>query len=479
VSKLNLTTILLAVSMAVSGCASGATPDDTGETVATTAEAVVIDPYEYHRGRDFGGKTVTMLLRQEFESEFDVENATGEVVDDAVYDRKVLAEELLGIKMEFISLPGSFSHRSTFTAAFMESVLAGDGAYDLVASAANYMLPLTAEGCFHNLLTAPSVQIEKPWYAQNYISNMTIDDKLYLVTGAASLNFLQNTCVLFFNKDLMAELKYELPYDQVRSGEWTFDALHALVKDSGADLNSDGVIDESDQIGYLTYNNMINAQIIGMGHHYIETGKDGVPYVIETLSERTIDVFDRVERFINDLNSTFHYIDMDNDALKATANMLKIWNTGNVLFYPNVLSTAESMRDSAFDFGIVPLPKSDTEQAEYYSFLLENVTVLGFPTTADAELSGCVLDVLSINGYEVLSPKYFDLELKEKYTRDTDTKDMLDIIRSSVAFEYPLATQFMAECIQNGSPLVSSYESRKNSMKNTYEKILNAYQELE
>lgn len=179
-----------------------------------------------------------------------------------------MVEELLGVKLGFVSLPGSFSNQSTFKKAVAESVLAEDHAYDLVASAANYMLSLTTEGYFRDLMSCPGVQINEPWYARNYIENMCFGGKLYLVAGSASLNFLQNMCVVFFNKDLMTDLSYEAPYDAVRDGKWTFDTMNSLVKDSGADLNADGKFDETDRIGWLTYSNMVNAQIVGMGHHY-------------------------------------------------------------------------------------------------------------------------------------------------------------------------------------------------------------------
>lgn len=472
--------LLLALFLLSTGCGQ-TSPDTENTTAGETTEAPVFetDLYAYHRGTDYGGKKVTILLREEFKDEFAIEESTGDIVDDAVFRRNIMVEELLGVKLGFVSLPGSFSNQSTFKKAVAESVLAEDHAYDLVASAANYMLSLTTEGYFRDLMSCPGVQINEPWYARNYIENMCVGRKLYLVAGSASLNFLQNMCVVFFNKDLMTDLSYEAPYDAVRDGKWTFDAMNSLVKDSGADLNGDGKFDETDRIGWLTYSNMVNAQIVGMGHHYIERKSDGTPYVVSSLSERSVSGYDRVESFINEQDSTFYYVDNDHDALKATENLMKIWNTGNTLFYPQVLSTSEKMRDSSFDFGILPFPKADEEQESYKTFLLENVTVLGIPRTADAELSGRVLDALSINGYSELSPVYFDIALKEKYSRDADTKDMLDIIRGSVEFEYPLATQFMAGCIQAKKPLVSSYEELKNSIIKQFDDIVGKYRELD
>ena len=56
---------------------------------------------------------------------------------------------------------------------------------------------------------------------------------------------------------------------------------------------------------------------------------------------------------------------------------------------------------------------------------------------------------------------------------------MLDIIRGSVEFEYPLATQFMAGCIQAKKPLVSSYEELKNSIIKQFDDIVGKYGELD
>ncbi|MGM9624958.1 MAG: hypothetical protein ACI3XM_04535 [Eubacteriales bacterium] len=476
--KFQMVFLFVSVLLLATGCRTGQ-PESTNTTEGTAAEPPETDLYEYHRGMDYGGREVTILIRQEFEKEFYIEQTTGEVVDDAVYHRNRMTEELLDIELNYTSVPGSFSNQSIFKKAFTDSVLAKDGAYDLVASAANYMLPLAAEGYFQNLMTCPGVQIEEPWYAQNYIDSMSIKGKLYLVAGSASINFLQNMCVVFFNQNLMNDLSYSYPYEDVRNGDWTFDSLNQLVKDSGADINGDGTIDLSDRLGWLTYGNMVNAQIVGMGHHYIERDANDIPYVIDTLGERSVSVYERVEHFINGLDGVLYYIDKDQDALKATQNLLKTWETGNTLFFPQVLSTAEQMRDQSFDFGILPFPKSDTDQEAYQTFLLENVTVLGIPQTADIECSGRVLDVLSINGYYDLSSVYYDIALKEKYSRDTDTKDMLDIIRSSVVFEYPLATQFMANCIQAQKPIISAYESQKKVMISEFYKIVEAYEDLD
>lgn len=457
------------------------TTEDTQENIVdiVTTAPETVDLYAALREVDGSGQTVTMLLRSEFSYEFDAEEATGETIQDTVYARNLATEELLNIHLDYHAVPGSFSNQAQFIGAFNDSVLANDNSYALVACAANYMLPQTAKGYFRNLLSTPSLSMDKPWYAQKYIESMTVQDRLYLTAGSASMNLLENMCVLFFNKDLMADFGYDLPYTQVSEGKWTFDALETLVKNTYVDTNGNGTSDPEDTLGYLTYGNMVNAQTVSMGHAYIRTDADGIPHYAETLSERSIDIYTKVEAFVNQLDGTYFYNDTANDALTATENMLTIWRGGQVLFFPQVLSTAAKMREDEFDFGILPLPKYDTDQSSYATFVLENVTVMGIPSYMTDPIAGQTLEALSIYGYTTLSPVYYDVVLKEKYSRDADTKTMLDLILEAVTFEYPLNTQFMANCIKNGNPLVSTFEKEQKSFANQFDSIVDGWLALE
>lgn len=475
--------LLLLCGLLLQSCNS-ATPveesqETTTEMTVTETEEETVDLYAALREVDGGGQTVTMLLRSEFSYEFDAEEATGEAIQDTVYARNMATEELLNIELDYHAVPGSFSNQAQFIGAFTDSVLANDNSFALVACAANYMLPQTAKGYFRNLMSTPSLSMDAPWYAQKYIDSMTVQDRLYLTAGSASMNLLENMCVLFFNKDLMADFGYDLPYSQVNEGKWTFDALQALVKNTYVDTNGNGESDPEDTLGYLTYGNMVNAQTVSMGHAYISTDAQGIPHYAETLSERSIDIYNKVEAFVNQLDGTYFYNDTANDALTATENMLTIWRNGQVLFFPQVLSTAAKMREDEFDFGILPLPKYDEAQSSYATFVLENVTVMGIPVYETEAIAGQTLEALSIYGYTTLSPVYYDVVLKEKYSRDADTKTMLDLILTSVTFEYPLNTQFMANCIKNGSPLVSTFEKEQKSFSNQFDSIVDSWLALE
>lgn len=470
-------TIFVIFAMMLASCSSHTNTLQSTASAETTAETT-FNPYAQFESIDLEGKTFTGLIRTQFEYEFNIETETGDVVNDAVYTRELIVENTLNADLKWYAIPGAYPEKVNFVKVYSTSVAANDGSFDYVAAAANYLLPLMSEGVFVDLSRVPSVSLDMPWYSQGYIANMNINGRLYLVTGSAAMNCLENMCVLFFNKNLMDNLGNAAPYEAARNGSWTFDKLNGLARDTYSDLNGNGNVDDEDRFGYLTYNNMLNAQLIGMGLSYIKM-ENGLPAVKQTLDEPAIDAYNAVESFMNDSEATYHYNDKSGSALIATETMMKIWDTGNVLFFPSVLSTAVKMRGYEFDFGILPFPKYDEKQASYHTFILENVTVIGISPTSDIESAGYIIDMLSSAGYNELDTVYFDTAMKDKYSRDNDTREMLDIIRENVFFEYPLMTQFVGECIFSKKPLVSTYESKIAPVTKSYEKLIQGCMELE
>ena len=95
------------------------------------------------------------------------------------------------------------------------------------------------------------------------------------------------------------------------------------------------------------------------------------------------------------------------------------------------------MRSMETDFGIIPMPKHDDTQDRYYTCVLENMTVLGIPTSVkDPELSGLVLEMLAEEGYKSVVPTYFEKALGAKYVRDEQSNEMLDLILDTVWFDF-------------------------------------------
>lgn len=102
-----------------------------------------------------------------------------------------------------------------------------------------------------------------------------------------------------------------------------------------------------------------------------------------------------------------------------------------------VSDAATTFRSSDVEYGIVPLPKWDENQESYRTFCGGNL--IGVPiTVTEPEKTGLILEALAAETYKTVVPAYFGTALKEKFTYDSESGQMLDIINDTltVSFAY-------------------------------------------
>ena len=201
------------------------------------------------------------------------------------------------------------------------------------------------------------------------------------------------------------------------------------------------------------------------------------------MSERMTTAFDKVKGYIAE-GLLYNYT-TSTDTLDLNGSMQQIFQNGNVLYMAQLLSSAQVMRSMETDFGIIPMPKLDDTQDRYYTCVLENMTVLGIPTSVkDPELSGLVLEMLAEEGYKSVVPTYFEKALGAKYVRDEQSNEMLDLILDTVWFDFAYLNSVTIDSINhlfnsslNGS-LVSNFESRRPVFEEKLAGLIEGYKEL-
>ena len=99
-----------------------------------------------------------------------------------------------------------------------------------------------------------------------------------------------------------------------------------------------------------------------------------------------------------------------------------------------ICDAATIMPEIDFNCGIVPYPKYDEAQKNYQSFLQRSCYAL-IPATADTEFSGALLEAWSSQAYRKIMPEYFETALKTRYSQDSDTGRMFDLIRASITYD--------------------------------------------
>jgi hypothetical protein len=90
------------------------------------------------------------------------------------------------------------------------------------------------------------------------------------------------------------------------------------------------------------------------------------------------------------------------------------------------------------DYGILTVPKWDENQAEYHTTSHANYSLLSVPVTVPEErhnMIGAAMEALAFEGYRTTTPAYFDSTLKDKFSRDEETLQVLDILRDGLEFQ--------------------------------------------
>ncbi len=282
----------------------------------------------------------------------------------------------------------------------------------------------------------PYVDLEKPWWDQNARDSFDINGKLYVMVGDISYCSLAFTDCMLFNKALFDKYNEEYPYQKVLDGKWTFDEFTRIAKLCTEDLNGDGELKpEDDQYGLSTQMYSMPCNVITTtGGRIVDKDESGEP-AVTIYTERT-------EKAMNDYFRLFY---SDNSYLEGSRrydgtskdyDARKIFSDGRGLFFDGLLTEVNDMRDMNDDYGFLPVPKYDETCEKYYTKVDAGNHMPCIPkTTSDPERTSIILEALAAEGYRTVIPAYYEVALQRKYTRDTESADMLDIIKDGRVFD--------------------------------------------
>ncbi len=433
--KRKISAILL-ISMLASLAACGDNTEDPVETTTdsaseSTAEATMKDILGFGR-EDNGNKKFTIYADSNRSYEYDAEESTGDVVSDAVYEKNSAVEDYLGIDFEFRYSPCDWAVLDQFHGTITNDIMSGTGEIDLVSSVMVCTMPIVSNGYFLEGKSLEYADFDHEWWLSGMYDRFSIAGKLYGFLGDASLSLYKDMSVIFFNKRIWNEFKAPDPYDLVRNNEWTLDKFIEICSGMSNDLNGDGKYTlEDDQLSFLAERVPAGTFQTALELKIVELDKNGTPQYIG-LTERFQTAFEKLQKFYaGDDMITMYSID------DHTYKTMKTFAEGRVGSMVNFIYSTEYMRDMADDYGIVPIPKFDENQEKYHAQLGTSTTMLFVPvTTKSPELTSKVMESLAYYGNKLVTPKYYEVALKEKYARDTEIHEMLDLIRDGAALDF-------------------------------------------
>jgi len=432
--------ILAVLLLAQTGCGNtAAEPNDNAaaeENPAQTEAITETEPQAEVPEADYGGTTYDILTCGNWAAdwteiyEFQATELTGEAINDAVYQRNLMAEEKYNIVISEIHNMGSTGATGKGRAFVQNSVQASDQAYDLVLMGTYDCAPLAAEGYLLNLKSdVPYVNLQKPWWDQKVVEDLALGGKMFYATG--DLTMIDNDCTfcLLFNKQMIVDYALDDPYTLVKEGDWTIDRFVQMASQVSVDVDGDGKYTEADTYGYCIWHEAMRGMVNACGGRFCAlTDKNEMELTF--LDERTIDMLSRFSVLAYDRSlaySTYHSPD----------KIEEMFANDQVLFYSRYLCIIKKYRDMETDFGILPYPKYDEAQKDYYSSVSPyGCSFVCVPVVVEnPEMTGAVLEYMACESRDIVTPAYYDVTLQGKILRDEESTEMLDIILSSRVFD--------------------------------------------
>ncbi|MCI8388488.1 MAG: hypothetical protein HFE63_08510 [Clostridiales bacterium] len=467
----------LAVSSTLVSCGDNinSSDDDTSSGSSDkTTDSATTEPVDPLVEKNFNGAEINFYIWTL--NNFAIDESTGDTISDAVYTRNMKVQDKYNVKFNYNVSLGHGGDWSNWINTLTSSIMADDDSIQ-VAAGYGYRLTGVAIGdSYHNLLDNQYIDFSQPWWPKNISEAGNLGGKLYTAIGNLDINYYDKTYAMYFNKKLADEYKLPNLYELVDNGTWTIDKLMELSSIGGRDLDGNSIMDENDQYGYLTSCNMsIDGYLQSCRVPLTDFDNNSIPK-FSGLSEKYIDVYTKLKSFISNKDYVF-YRNMDDTAHE-------FFMKDQALFSPNAIEFAHIMREMNSDFGILPYPKWDENQSDYVSYnALGNATTFVIPSTADADMVGCILEALAYYGYKDVRPQYFERALKGKVSRDNESEAMLDIIFNNIEYDFTqiysyafgdekAPSMLLRVSLAMGKDIVSMYASDEKLYESTMEKLI-------
>ena len=495
-SMTKLVALLLAVLMCAGIVACGKSEGENATTTAQNTEAttdatqvtveaddaIIVPTLDLPEELNYNGDVVSVLHWDSEKPEFDIEEITGSLVDDAIYQRNTNIEERLGVELQFTEQNGSVDYMAEFAQAVQNAFQSGGREYDIIPTYSRTAAILSTRGLYYNMndIEDNYINLEQPWWPDCITDTVTIGDAIYFITGDCSTNVLHMMYTMWFNKDLISEYNLEYPVDLVRENKWTLEKLFSMTADTFQDLNNNGQEDASDFFGFVGVNYGLDAFYTGSGLRLVElAGDDFLMISPDYSSEKAINLVDILgQRCIG----TDWFIGSD---------MGLIFQDDRALFCQNRTYYAENyLLEVEFSYGLVPTPKYDETQEEYISVLANPITLYGI--MADVETNRlsemtAVIECWGYEGYMLTTPALFETNMKLKYSETSDESEMFDIVHSTINLDlgrvFSQDLQFMSEipskAAESGAAWASRLAQYKKPLENGLKKIITAFEKIQ
>lgn len=400
-------------------CADETASQSEMTTAASESEAVTeaVTLYELS-DTDWAGEAFSMLVGEGYNECF-VEEETGDALDDAKYQMKRTVEEALNV-----NISETITDFWEMTKTVNQYIMAGEDTYDAVAMMDRFALTIAMDNAFVPIQDIETIDTDAIYWGGKLSEKLSIGGNRYFAIGSQNLESFGKTACILWNTRLAASLDIEIPYEDVFAGTWTLDDFCSYRLMANKDLNGDGVYDNTDQYTYAAGDiRGVPSQFWqGSEINIITKDEADMPQITIWDDQKYLGLMETLHELMYTGDNNISNITVDGAMGNSEAFL-----EGRAMIYSTVFNSINTAREMEDDFAVLPIPKYNEAQESYYSRTYDATFFMVPVTQQDTAFSGAVLDALSCVGYYDLLPVYIDTVLKEKASRDEDSKRSIQI----------------------------------------------------
>jgi hypothetical protein len=294
--------------------------------------------------------------------------------------------------------------------------------------------------------------------------------------------------MMFLNKDMFSKHQLTIPYQDVYDGTWTIDKLIELSTGIYVDKDKDNQVSGGDEFGFTAKDYVMDSFYIGSNLHWVDEHEtDWLVLSPDYTSAKTVKLINKLGAFANTDDVWVGSIGVLGDESQSIE--WNLFKQGKALISMQHANYAEGfLLNADFEYGLVPNPKYDEKQVNYYTGMGNPWTLYGIfrdfddrgDRAATLSMFSAVLECYCSEGYRLTTPEIFEVNMQLKYSAGQDETDMFEYVRSGIVFDlgkiFSLELSNMSELasmsIVGNSSWSASYKSYVRSIDTKLEDLV-------
>ncbi len=458
-----------------------------------------------HYDLNYKNEKITVMHWKAENNEFEITDITSDNVDNAIYDRNDQIQRRLNVDLEWTETLGHSGMIENFVTQVETYASAGTHPIDIIATYAPTMGVLSIQGYMMDFAKIEEnanpdddyerfyIDLEKPWWPQQLVETVSFGSSYYFLSGDISTNVLHMMHMLFFNKNMFAKHQLEVPYEDVYNGTWTLDKLIKLTTGIYVDSDTTPGKSNGDTFGLIGRSYVLDAFYVGSNMHYILSDDENYLTISKDMeSSKTV-------KLVNKLGNMFGSNDWATRKFGEMAGEdyedISLFARGGALVIQQHAQIGQKslVGKVDFDYGVLPMPKYNEKQVNYYTNIGNPMTLYGLFVDLDPRgdmdqtlsMMTAVLECWASEAYRLTTPEIFNVNMQLKVAETQEDTDMFEYVRTGITFDIGrfFATELGAVstrvgyCMATNSSWSTYWGAYERSLKANLQEIIDTFKE--